>query len=666
MPLFIKQRGLSVEQRIKITQSQRKTTQSESTQQESATSASTPTIASQIATQHASTPSATQQKSTQIATQIASTQGKITRTGGNVKQILQSFALENKVNPLTLDYNLISYKSFIVRDGAKMPIDNSAIKSHIDSNNAITQDYEIEIFRRVSSFYPILIQVHTNENATALSANIYTQRIPRTGSLEQLIYQTILNICAYRGIIINMGWVDMKAKIIEIAQKLRTNQTHPEFYTIEMCKLKEPVINAPATRLLLSKSQNASILSLESPLLSGGFFPVESGEVLLQYHKPRYASPWRNIYGVIYGIALSYPIGVTAGNNIAVAQKDDLIIYSAESSGYISVVNGVMMVSQSIIVDNINAKNLKNIKEQNIQSLIVKNDALLKDAVPSGFDLNVADLKIVGNIGATQILSQNLIINGQVHIKSDLKAKRAQILHLKGRLHSKEAQIRHCENAQVECDNLLINYLNGSKIYCNDARISRVQGNNAIFVQHSLTIGRTMGENNDFIFHPCAYGEKKAEFAELSERLFRIQRLKNILAQDAKNIQLLKTTNELIYEHLSQKHKEQSRAWGELLGRIGRKNSDINEISFYCLELSNDIDKKVEIISSQLRAKQDEMFNIEVVFEERAQVGFFVRFMDFHNIEHRYFVNASQNRQIKRVKLERGEDDGIKIACYKD
>lgn len=610
------------------------------------------------------------QSATQIvqnAVQSKSTQGKITRTGGNIKKILQSFALENKVNPLTLDYNLISYKSFIIKDGgAKSLIDNNAIKSHIDSNNAITQDYEIEIFRRASSFYPILIQVHTNENATALSANIYTQRIPRTGNLEQIIYQTILNICAYRGIIINMGWGDIRTKIIQIAQKLRENQTHPEFYTLEICKLKEPVINAPAVRLLLSKSQNNAILSIESPLLSGGFFPVERGEVLLQYQKPRYESPWRNIYGDIYGIALSYPIGICAGENIAVSQRDDLIIYSAESSGYISVVNGVMMISQSIIVDIINAKNLKNIKEQNIQSLVVKNDALLKDAVPSGFDLNVRDLKIIGNIGATQINSQNLIINGQVHIKSALSAKKAQILHLKGKLQAKEAQIRHCENAEVECDNLLINYLNGSKIYCNDAKISRVQGNNILFIQGSLEVGCVLGENNDFVFHPCAYGEKKAEFAELSARLFHIQKLKHIIAQDAKNIELLKTTNELIYEHLSQKQHEQTRAWGELISKIGHKNGDINEVYFHCVELSSDIIKKEEAISSQLRAKQEEMFKIKVVFEERAQVGFFVRFMDFNNIERRYFINASQNNQIKRVGLELGENDGIKIVCYKD
>lgn len=630
MPSLIKKWGLSVEQ--EIMQSQSTTTQM-----------------------------------AQNAVQSKSTQGKITRIGGNIKQILQSFALENRVNPLTLDYNLISYKSFILKDnGTKVLIDNSAIKSHIDSNNAIMQDYEIEIFRRESSFYPILIQVHTNENATALSANIYTQRIPRTGNLEQIIYQTILNICAYRGIIINMGWGDIRAKIIEIAQKLRANQTHPEFYTLDICKLKEPVINAPAVRLLLSKSKNNAILSLESPLLSGGFFSVASGEIVLQYQKPRYESPWRNIYGVIYGIARSYPIGIVAGENIAVAQRDDLIIYSAESSGYISIVNGVMMISQSIIVDNINPKNLKNIKEHNIQSLVVKNDALLKDAVPSGLDLDVRDLKIIGNIGATQINSQNLIINGQVHIKSTLKAQKAQILHLKGKLWAKEAQIRHCENAEVECDNLLINYLNGSKIYCQDAKISRVQGNNIVFIQGSLAISRVLGENNDFIFHPCAYGEKKAEFAKISARLFQIQKLKNIITHDIKNIYSLKSTNELIYEHLSQKEHEKTRAWGELISKIGHKNSNINEIYSCCLELSNDIAKKEADIVAQLRAKQEEMFKIEVAFEERAQVGFFARFMDFHNIERRYFINASQNNQIKRVRLELGEDDRIKIVCYKD
>ncbi|MGX3011168.1 hypothetical protein ACWIUD_06365 [Helicobacter sp. 23-1044] len=593
------------------------------------------------------------------------TQGKIIRSGEDIKQILQRFAFENKVNPLTLDYNLISYKTFILKDGARENIANDAIKNYIDSNNFITQDYEIEIFRRNTSFYPILIQVQSNESATALTANIATQRIPQNGNLSEIIYQTILNICAYRGIIINMGWGDLSDKIANIALKLRSSDTHPEFYTIDICKLKEPNINTPATRLLLSKSQNDAILSLESPLLSGGFFKVESGEILLKYQKPHYAFPWRNIYGKLYGVAMSYPIGISAGENIAVAQKDDFIIYTAESSGYVSIVNGVMMISKSIIVDNINAKNIQNIKEQCVKSLIVKNDTLLKDAIPSGVNLEVDDLKIIGNVGAVEIKSQNLFLNGQVHLKSNLFAKKAQILHLKGRLSAKEAQIRHCENAEIKCDNLQINYLNGSKLYFDFAQISHIQSNNMLFIQKSLTAKNIRGENNEFILYPCSYGAKKAEFDNLNEKLFAIKKFKNLIMQDKNGIISLKNNSDLLLEQMLGKN-HQIPAWAEQINALKLKNRRIHEIYNNYFALISDIEAKEANALAQIRAKQEEMFEIEVQFEEKASVGFFVRFVDFEGTMRRYFINASQNNQLKRISLAKGDDEKIKIMCYRD
>lgn len=588
------------------------------------------------------------------------------RSGSSIKQILHDFASENQINPLSLDYNLLSYQTFILKDANEVPIDNDALGAHIDSNNTIIQKYKIEIFRRVSSFYSILIQVQSDEFALALSANIYTQRIPRDGDLAKMIYQIILNICAYRGIIINLGWGDVKGEIAKIATKLRNNDTHPEFYSIDISRLKAPDIHSPANRLLISKNQNNAILSLESPLLSGGFFRIEDGETLLQYHKPRYGSPWRNIYGNLYGIGLSYPIGVGAGDGVEISQKNDCIFYTAQKSGYLSIVNGVMMISQSIIVDNINSKNIINIKEQNIQSLVVKNDALLQDVIPSGFALKVSDLQIIGNVGAVEIESQNLSINGQVHIKSDLRAKKAQILHLKGKLLAEVAEVRHCENAQIECDNLFINQLSGSKIYFTNARVAHIQSNNLLYIQKSLIVKNMLGENNEFMLYPCLYGENKAYLSTLYEKLFFVKKLKNLILADKAQIHSLKSTNELIYENLTRKNHTSFHSWNECITAYKRKNHDISEIYHNFSELLKGIDEKEAEINAQIRKKQDEMFDIEVVFENKTQVGFFVRFINFYGIQQRYFVSATPNNQIKRVGLALGESDGIRIICYKD
>ncbi len=595
---------------------------------------------------------------------------KFTRSGANIKDILRQFSQENKINLLLLDFNVIAYKSFILKDSGDLDeIPNSEINSYADTNSTIIQHYEVEIFKRTSSFYPILIQVQQNDNATELKAVIFTKRIPEQGNLDKIIYQTILNICAYRGIIIGLGWQDVDEKIADIAQRLKSSDTQPESYNIELCRLKEPRIEQMATRLLLSKNKSSAILAHDSLLLSGGFFSVKKGEMLLSYKKPRYSAPWRNIYGNLYGIAMSYPIGIDAGEGVGASMQDDYIIYNAQNDGYVSIVNGVMMISQSIIVDNINGKNIENIKEQGIKSLIVKNDALLKDAIPSGFSLNVEDLKIVGNIGAVELESNNLFINGQVHIKSNLKAKNAQILQLKGRLEAKEGAIRHCENAFVECDNLYINYLNGSKIYFTNARISHIQSNNFLFIQGDAVIKNMVGENNEFMLYPCLYGENKAFLAQLNEKRHHIKKLRNIIDKDSAMITALKSSTALLYENLQGKSVEIDQNlfnWQRVLN-THKKRQNLARNAFNAhTALMSDLSKRDDDLKAQIRKKQEEMFKIEVIFEERARVGFFVRFIDFYGKENRYHINADENNQIKRVALTQKGADSINIVCYKD
>lgn len=602
---------------------------------------------------------------------------KYLREGNSIKSILKQFALENKISELMLDYSLISYKTYLLKydedskEYHKILIDNAEIGTYLDTQYNIVQDYVIEIFRRKNSFYPILIQLQSNDNNTELKALIYTQRIPQNGDLGEIIRQTIFNICAYRGIIIGLGWNNINPDIAEVVTKLKSQDHQPEYYTIDIARLIEPKMKNIAIRLLISKNNKVSILSHNSLLLNGGFFKVIEGEILLSYTKPSYDFPWRSIYGKIYGIAQSYPIGIEASEGIEVEYEDDKILYIAKRSGYLSIVGQMMMISPNVIVGHINNKNIINIQEQEIDDIIVKNDNLTQDVVSSGINLCVKKLRIVGNVGAVHIQAQDLSINGQVHIKSNIKAENASILHFKGKLEAKNAEIRYCENAFIQSDNLSINYVNGSKLYFSQAKISNIQSNNTMYIQEDLYADNVLGKNNEFIFHPCIYGESKANLDAIKNKILNLNKLKSLFVNDGAKLQYEATKNRLLYEYLSQKSTNlidpNLYDWRKILDCYLLRRDNSNSILTKYNALMESFKQNDNELEENIREKMDKMFDIVITFGNKCNVDFYVGFIDFYGIKNRFHINANERNAVKKVTLKKGDDkDSIKILCYKN
>lgn len=596
------------------------------------------------------------------------------RQGSNIKNILKQFALEYKITELLLDYSVVSYDTYYIDNNSnKIKIPNSTINHYIDSIYDIKQEYSISIFKRQSSFYPIIIQLNTNENETNLQAHIYTQRIPQDkNNLESIIQNIILNICAYRGIIIGLGWNNIKSSIADIASKLRENQTHPEYYTIDISTLAEPQINSIAIKLLLSKSKNNSILSHDSQLQNGGFFRVKSGEILLDYTKPNYSSPWRNIYGNIYGIGKAYPIGISAGDGINVSEVENKIIYTANKDGFVSIVRNNMLISDIVTLDNINQKSIQNIKEQAIDTLIVKNDNLTKDVVSSGLTLEVPNLKITGNVGATNIISKDLFINGQVHIKSNIQSIKSSILYLRGSLESKSAQIRYCENGNVVSDDLLINFLNGSKVYCTRGKISQIKSNNNIYIQESLLVGNMAGKYNEFTLYPCLYGDAKDELDSLNAQILNLNKLKNIFLNDKNRLNDEKKKNELLYKELNDidisNIDNALYDWNKnVLNKQSLKLESSTKVLLKYNSLIDELDKSIDETTQKIKDKLNKMFEINITFVNKCSIDFYIKYINIYGITSRIHITADSNNAIKKVMLSKGKnEDSIKVLCYKD
>lgn len=604
------------------------------------------------------------------------------KEGYSVKNILKQFAVDNKIDELSLDYSLVSYKTYLQKDdkvdlermdsvdeNVLKQIDASAINTFIDSPYRIVQRYTIDIFKRRSSFYPIIVNVQSNDDNTVLKAMVDTSRIPDSRIIESSIKNTILNICAYRGIIIDLGWTNINISIKEVASKLKSSDNHPPYYEIPIANLPAPKINRMAVRKIISKNGQVSSLSHDSFLLNGGFFKVAKDEVLLDYQKPLYDSNWRNIYGILFGVNSEYPIGIVAGSGIRVDRLDDKIFYHAKNNGYVSIVGNTMQVSDTIVVDNINTKNMLNIQEQGIETLVVKNDNLTKEAVNAGVDIEVKNINIIGNVGAANLRANNISIKGQVHIKSSIVSNIASISHLKGSLISDKAEIRVCENANLECNHLTLGNTSGSKIYVTRANISNIQSNNIIFVQEDLLVGQMVGRNNEFILHPCIYGDSKKRYDNLSKKISNINKLHSIFNPFNNKLNYEFITNKFLYDELSKKDNSVINSslfdWGKLLDKYKINYQNSQRLLLKHDNLISSFNEKIEIIEKEIHSEFNKMFDIKVIFNTICKNDFYIRIINFNGSSSRHHVNAKRDNSIKSFKLK-NDDNNIRIVLYKE
>lgn len=606
---------------------------------------------------------------------------KYIRRGFNVKNIIKQFALEQKISELSLDYSLTSYQTYLLRDNSidvntiidfdspyLKSIDPTKISTFVDSPYKMIQSYTIEIFSRESSFYPIIINIQSSEDNISLKALIDTKRIPNDGNLESIIKSTILNICAYRGIIIGLGWSNFNSSIREVATKLRSSIKHPEYYELNIASLPSPKIIYPAVKKIISKNINLKVLSTDSSLLNGGFFKVNKGDILLEYQKPTYEADWRNIYGNIYGINGDYPVGILPGTKIGTESKNNTIFYCALDDGYVSIVGNTMQISDVVTLDNINNINITNIEEENINTLLVKNDNLTKDIVSSGINLNIDNLGIIGNVGAVNIISKQLSIKGQVHIKSYIKSEAASILHFKGRLESQNANIRFCENANVEVDNLIIDTVGGSKVYTTNAKISHVKSNNVFFVQNNLSIGRFIGRNNEFILHPCLYGASKAKLDSLNLKIENINKLKNLFSSFIIDVKYNNEINKFLYEELNLKDPSRFNSnlfnWDAVVNNHREKYNNSQKIMDRYEELLSSLDSKIINFSEEISSMLNSIFNIKIIFENKCNVDFYVKIINMDGSESKYHINSNGDT-IGSIGLSK-DGDNIKIVVFRE
>jgi len=472
-------------------------------------------------------------------------------TTKNVKESLESYALDSKTSINELDFNVLKLDTYIKtsatssfelfpKDVQKTYHDKDRIlKEHIEFN----QLYTIKVFKKDTSklhlHYTIeLTDDKVNPFLILSPKSVIPHKSQKAIDTLKMLFEEINKIKIYNQIIINLFDEEMK-KTLKLLVKYIYAKKFTKRVKIPLFSGIKPII-AKEDKLIFWFLQQESSTDLKE---------VEEGEILVEYKKPKYGQNGFNCFGKIIDD------NCTDSSNQLKAKVDEesiRILEDRNSKKYISKLKGYVHYDKIKLVVN-NKLHLNKVSrnkdiidsenEQNNIKIIVSENDTNRDSIGEGVKLTSENIIVDGFVGAKSILeATNLDIRGATHQDSKQFAKVANINRHKGTLRCHEGHIKLLEGGIVHATNIEIDAVLNGMIFAQNVTIGQVKSNLKICASESIKIKVVSGEDNIFQIN---YKEipillSKIDFIkyDIDELRYKLSQAKRHNPDEAKKIQL--------------------------------------------------------------------------------------------------------------------------------
>lgn len=232
---------------------------------------------------------------------------------------------------------------------------------------------------------------------------------------------------------------------------------------------------------------------------------VEESELIITYVKPIYGEAGLNAMGqrISNGntntqAKIEYKIDE---ESISIQENKDEVNYYSKKKGFVSTLNNTLIISNKIVVENINRVEQRlTKKEDNQVSIVISQTDVTRDGIGEGVELVSDSIHITGHTGAkSRIEAKDVIIEGATHNSSFVTAKTVKINRHKGTLRCHKAEINSLEGGTIYATNVTINAALGGHVYAEHVTIKTLKHNLKVFASKSITIERILGEDNHFV-----------------------------------------------------------------------------------------------------------------------------------------------------------------------
>lgn len=434
----------------------------------------------------------------------------------DIAEAIREYARKNDQNPANLDFTLLKYTTWTkgqYNDWTKlddMYLRNPAkLEELLRSEIELKQSYKISIFTKVKTpDYRPDISMLANKHKTSLQATFKsTSDLKYVEGMEEKLKDELIKRELLQGVLIGLFDFQMDEKITELAEFIKSHRRLTKDFTVLLCNFPAPV-DSGKDRIIFHHIEKAKLdkTHKQKKLPKNVYSPVEKGEVLVEYIKPREGKNGRGFNG-----ALIKPLELHSENkpkfepteNVLVEEDEKSVKYIAKINGYVIQDALILDVTDTLNVQRVSLKETGSIDGEDDTKLKVAETDALYDGIGPGVTVEGDHVEVQGTVaGGAVVKAQDVEIHGQTHKSARIIGKKVKVKIHKGYLKGQQVMVNRLEHGRVDGLLVKVNENMGGHIRSKKVYINNLASGVRIEASELIEIKNIHGDKNTLIIDP--------------------------------------------------------------------------------------------------------------------------------------------------------------------
>jgi len=445
----------------------------------------------------------------------------------NINNTLLKISKENNIPLSTLDFKLLSFKTYIKteNDSEFIEIDEHSRFLLEDENflrnenNEIKQVYEIKVIKYQINDFELIGEIKINKNFTSADFVISPKSLIIDNRFLFENFRNELNKKKLKnGLLIELFDKEMEKSLEKVIAKIQVLGSLEEEESVVLCRGLDKIPTVQG-EIIYHYKQNEK--SIKKELI----YPVKENEILIEIKKPKKGKNGRNCKGKIIPVDevkdFEIPNISFDKKTIKKEEDDEKRVFIALKGGYLYNDSGTYVIKDKMEIKQINIKtgNVRGGEESNVKIDVKEKDAL-KEAIGDNTVVETTHLIVRGNVGNSALIKcKELEIMGQTHKKSKIYTKKGEINIHKGYVEGNEIKINRLENGIVKADKVIISQAVGGEIYAKKVEIEILGSHLKCYALEEIKISDLKGSENRLIISPPKILGEEVDIEKLQHKI---------------------------------------------------------------------------------------------------------------------------------------------------